>query len=196
MLQKAEGRAFQVEKLAAVFADEVHLGFAATRTRVTVLKFVVLFGAYDLHDARFFKTRKIAVNSAWRNRWQLACNVGSLENPVWIFGDKIHNQLPCLRFVFHISLCSECMKFTWFVRANSICKSFANSNIAQKMNFGNRKGDARWFGRLTNLSRAWQFEKKFWQYAKRNSRHRCRKSLCCSKEECMKKTLFGVSPIG
>ena len=115
MLQKAERRSFQMEKLAAVFADKVHLGFAAARTCVAVLEFVVFFGTNDLHDARFFKTRKIAVNSAWRNRRQLACNVGSLENPVWIFGDKIHDQLTRLRFVFHVSLCSKCLKFTFFL---------------------------------------------------------------------------------
>ena len=51
MLQKAECRAFQVEKLAAILADEVHFRLAGTRTRVTVLKFLVLFGAHDLYDA-------------------------------------------------------------------------------------------------------------------------------------------------
>ena len=56
MHQETERRAFQVEKLAAILADQVHLGFAAARTRVTVLKFLVFFGAHNLHDVRFLET--------------------------------------------------------------------------------------------------------------------------------------------
>jgi len=51
MHENAERGAFQMEKLAAVFADKVHFGFAATGTCVTVLQFLVLFDAHNLHDA-------------------------------------------------------------------------------------------------------------------------------------------------
>jgi hypothetical protein len=51
MHENAERGAFQMEKLAAVFADKVHLGFAAARTCITVLQFLVLFGTHNLHDA-------------------------------------------------------------------------------------------------------------------------------------------------
>ena len=56
MHQETECRPFQVEKLAAILADQVHLGFAATGTCVTVLKFLVFFGTHNLHDVRFFET--------------------------------------------------------------------------------------------------------------------------------------------
>ena len=158
MHENTERRPFQVEKLATILADEMHLGFAAARTRVAVLQFLVFLGSHNLYDTCFFETRKIAVNRAWRNGRQLAYNVGCLENPVRILGDKIHDQLPRLRFVFHVGLCSKCMKFTGIVRVNSICKSFANLKIVKKGMIGNK-----------------------------NSRHCCRES-CCSKEECMKKS--------
>ena len=51
MLQNTERGTFQMEKLTAILADEVHFRLAGTRTRVTVLKFLVLFGAHDLYDA-------------------------------------------------------------------------------------------------------------------------------------------------
>ena len=51
MQENAERGAFQMEKLAAVFADKVHLGFAAARARVAVLQFLVFLGSHDLYDA-------------------------------------------------------------------------------------------------------------------------------------------------
>jgi hypothetical protein len=61
-----------------------------------------------------------------------------------------------------------------------ICESFANSNITQKINFGNRKGNVRFLG----------------HDKLKDSRHRCRESFVLRRRyEKGAYEILGVSPI-
>ena len=63
-LQHLERGAFQVEKLAAFLAYEVHLFFAAAGTRVAVAQLVVVVGPDNLHDSRLFHAGQVPIYSA------------------------------------------------------------------------------------------------------------------------------------
>ena len=102
-----------MEKLAAVLANEMHLGCAATGTCVTVLKFVVLFCANDLDHPCFLEPTKIPVNGTQRDFGQTLRYFGSLENTVRIFDHIVQNHLSSLSLVFH---------FTIFLQMQTILK--------------------------------------------------------------------------
>lgn len=102
-----------MEKLAAVFANEMHLGCAAAGTCVTVLKFVVLFCTNDLDHPCFLEPAKIPVNGAQRDFGQTLRYFGCLENTVRIFDHIVQNHLSSLSLVFH---------FTIFLQMQTILK--------------------------------------------------------------------------
>ena len=52
-----------MEKLAAFFAYEVHLFFAAAGTRIAVLQLVVLGGTDNLDHSGFFEPGKVPIYS-------------------------------------------------------------------------------------------------------------------------------------
>ena len=104
-----------MEELAATLTHKVHFRLATPRASVAVLQFVILGGSDNLNCPSFFQSGKVPVDGTQRDLGQALGYFGSLENPVWIFGHEIHNQLSCLRLIFHIQ--------------PAICISFANSNI-------------------------------------------------------------------
>lgn len=53
-----------MEKLAAFFAYEVHLFFAAAGACIAVLQLVVVIGANNLYHARFFESGEVPVDGA------------------------------------------------------------------------------------------------------------------------------------
>lgn len=99
-LQHLEGGAFQVEKLAAFLAHEVHFLLALARAGVAVLEFLVLFGPDNLDDTRFFETGEVPVDGAQGNGAQVLGYIGGLENPVWILDHEVHDDLSRFCLVF------------------------------------------------------------------------------------------------
>ena len=99
-LQHLECGAFQVEKLAAFLAHEVHFLLALARASVAVLEFLVLFGPDNLDDTRFFEAGEGPVDGAQRNGGQVLGYIGGLENPVWILDHEVHDDLSRFCLVF------------------------------------------------------------------------------------------------
>ena len=103
-LQHLERGAFEVEELTTFLANQVHFFFAATRTRITVLQFIIFSSTDNLNHPRLFETGQVPIYGAERNLGQTFGNFRGHKNPVGIFGHEIHNHLSCLRLVFHSQL--------------------------------------------------------------------------------------------